>query len=72
MSTTRTMTGPRGPQWLRSDQVAAMLGVSERALEGRRYRGTGPPFVRLSPRRLLYERGQVEAWLAERSTSDRA
>jgi hypothetical protein len=35
------------PQLLNQNQVAALLGMSARTLEGRRSRGEGPRFVKL-------------------------
>jgi hypothetical protein len=48
-------------------RTAAWLGVSPEWLEIGRSRGWGPPFVRLSPRRVRYRVGDVKRWLAERS-----
>jgi hypothetical protein len=47
--------------------MAAWLGVSETWLEIGRIRGYGPPFERLSPRVIRYQRGATRRWLAERS-----
>jgi hypothetical protein len=48
-------------------RVAVWLGVSPEWLEIGRSRGWGPPFLRLSPRRVRYRRGTVKAWLKERA-----
>jgi hypothetical protein len=47
--------------------VAVWLGVSPEWLEIGRSRGWGPPFLRLSPRRVRYRRGTVKGWLKERA-----
>jgi len=36
-------------------------------LETGRSRGWGPPYIKLSPRRVRYRRGDVKAWLADRA-----
>jgi predicted DNA-binding transcriptional regulator AlpA len=51
---------------LSTEQVAAQLGISRAALELRRRRGSGPPFVRVSPRMIRYRVADLEAWLAAR------
>jgi predicted DNA-binding transcriptional regulator AlpA len=56
----------RPTQILSTDEVAAFLGISRDALELRRRRGSGPPFVRVSPRMIRYRVEDVEAWLAAR------
>jgi predicted DNA-binding transcriptional regulator AlpA len=52
---------------LDTTQVAAWLGVSTQFLEIGRSRGYGPRFCRLSPRRTRYLRGDVLAWLRQRT-----
>lgn len=47
-------------------RVAALLGVSPRALEAWRLRGEGPSFIRISSRCIRYRRSDVEAWLDQR------
>jgi hypothetical protein len=47
--------------------VAVWLGVSPEWLEIGRSKGWGPPFLRLSPRRVRYRRGDVKKWLQERA-----
>lgn len=54
-------------------EVAAILGVSVRTLEGWRLRGGGPGFVRISVRACRYRRSVLLAWISARekkSTSD--
>lgn len=47
--------------------VAEELGVSIAWLAQRRYMGDGPPFTRLSPRKVRYRRAEVDAWLIDRT-----
>lgn len=44
-------------------QLAKRLGMSRKALSIRRWRGGGPPFVRLG-RRVFYRPEDVQEWLA--------
>src|SRR5438046_1711739 len=48
-------------------KTALWLGVSAEWLEIGRSRGWGPPFIKLSPRRVRYRVGDVKKWLADRS-----
>lgn len=58
---------PSSPgEWLTADDVGTLLRVSPATLRSWRGSGKGPPFHRLTGKKLLYERGEVEAWLAER------
>jgi predicted DNA-binding transcriptional regulator AlpA len=47
-------------------QVAEWLGLSEPTIYRLRRDGSGPTFIRLSPRRIAYRRSAVEAWLCAR------
>lgn len=60
------------PKLLTQNQVAEALGVSQRTLEGWRYRGGGPEFIRAGSR-VRYSVEDLRAWIEERkrvSTSD--
>lgn len=48
--------------------VAAMLGVTPRAVEAWRGRRVGPAYVRVG-RVIRYRRADVEAWVASRTES---
>jgi len=65
---------PRDPDALLFGvEMAYLLGLSVRTLEGLRLRGGGPPYVKLL-RSVRYRRGDGLAWAAgklRRSTSDR-
>lgn len=52
---------------LDTPRTAVWLGVSPEWLEIGRSKGWGPPFIKLSPRRIRYRRGNVKQWLAERA-----
>lgn len=52
--------------------AADFLGVSERLLERKALDGSGPPFVRISVRRLGYRVRDLEAWLEARTFPHRA
>jgi predicted DNA-binding transcriptional regulator AlpA len=56
-------------QLMTTPEVAVWLGVTDAWLEiGRsKSKGYGPPYIRLSPRRVRYHRGTVKKWLAERA-----
>jgi hypothetical protein len=64
---------PRDPDALLfGAEMAYLLGLSVRTLEGLRLRGGGPPYVKLF-RSVRYRRGDGLAWAAgklRRSTSD--
>jgi hypothetical protein len=47
--------------------VADWLGVSTQFLEIGRSKSYGPPYKRLSARRIMYRRGDVLAWLKKRT-----
>lgn len=51
--------------FLTQDDVAIMLRVSVDTVRRMRQRGDGPPFVRLSKRRILYRRSDVDAWISK-------
>lgn len=53
-------------------EAAAFLGASERTLERAALAGSGPPFVRISVRRLGYLVRDLEAWLEARTFPHRA
>ena len=46
--------------------AAEMLGVTTRSLQAWRYKGGGPPFVRISARCVRYRISDLKAWTAKR------
>jgi len=59
-------TTPKTKTLLSTRQVADWLGVSDQWLEVGRVKGYGPPFERLGPRLIKYERSAVIKWLKQR------
>lgn len=57
---------------LSTPELAERLGVSTQWLEIGRHRGYGPPFIRLSPRRVRYKLSAVLAYLKQRSYTSTA
>lgn len=51
---------------LTTRQVALWLSMSVITLEIWRSKGMGPPFIKLTPRMVRYQRGGVLNWLANR------
>ena len=52
---------------LDTSRTAVWLGVSPEWLEIGRSKGWGPRFIRISPRRVRYRRGDVKQFLEERA-----
>lgn len=50
---------------IREEEAAEMLGVSVRTLQAWRYRGGGPPYVRISSRCVRYNHATLSQWAAE-------
>lgn len=50
------------PEYLNTQQAAALVGFSSQQLEIWRHRGEGPPFVKLS-RAVRYRRAALLAWM---------
>jgi len=61
-------TAPEGSDddLLTTPQLAAWLGTSRQWVELARAKGYGPPFVKLAPKAIRYNRRVVIAWLRER------
>ena len=63
---------PAGKRMLIAEDAAEYLGLATQTLAKMRWSGDSPPFFKVG-RRVLYERDELDAWLAERkrtSTSD--
>lgn len=54
---------------LTTDEAAPLLGVSADTLFLWRRKGYGPPYTRVGPRKILYDRAELLAWLAARHTT---
>jgi len=48
--------------FLQTPAAAAYLGYSASTFEKMRVRGDGPPYLRLSPRRVIYAVDALDAW----------
>jgi len=60
---------------LRTPSAAEYLGLAVSTVEKMRVAGTGPRFIKAGPRAVVYDTGDLDAWLDERrqnSTSDRS
>jgi predicted DNA-binding transcriptional regulator AlpA len=53
-------------EMLSTRALALWLGLSESWLEIARGKGNGPPFIKLAPRYVRYNRASVRRWLQER------
>jgi predicted DNA-binding transcriptional regulator AlpA len=64
------MSATNNQELLSEREVSNWLGLSEPTLFRHRRNGTGPRFIRLSPRRIAYRRSAIEEWLkgCERQT----
>ena len=51
---------------LNTKEAAKFLGLKESALRNWRCEGKGPAFYTISPRRILYEEADLEAYKSER------
>ena len=54
---------------IRQEEAATILGVTPRTLEAWRYRGEGPPWVRISGRCVRYRKSDLLAFIEERVKS---
>lgn len=51
---------------LTEQELSEWLKTSRPTLQRQRAAGSGPPFIRLSERRIGYRKSSVERWLEER------
>ena len=64
---------PDKPTYKRTPEAAAHLGLAPSTLDKMRVRGDGPPFIRLTPRSVIYAVDELDAWARARqfnSTSE--
>jgi hypothetical protein len=54
-------------QHLTTTQAAQFLNVSHSFLEKLRIVGGGPKFLRLSSRKILYQKGELKQWMERKS-----
>jgi len=55
--------------YLTPEQLAARWSYSVRTLANWRVKGTGPEYIRVGPRRVLYPLDVVSRWEAERQVA---
>lgn len=58
-------TASNTPKLLDEGEVASILGVTRRTLQGWRYKGRGPTFIRMSGRCVRYKRQDVLEFIEE-------
>jgi len=58
--------------YLTEKDVSRTLKVCVRTVQAWRYEGGGPPFVRISERRIAYRLSDIETWAASRTFASRA
>lgn len=68
VKTREPVFGPR----LRRREAAIYLGLAEQTLARWFCEGTGPPAYRLSSRAVVYDRKDLDIWLAERKAASSA
>jgi predicted DNA-binding transcriptional regulator AlpA len=59
-------------EYLTDAQFCGMMNVTPRTTNEWRRNNAGPAYVRVGPRRILYRRADVDAWLASRTFRHRA
>ena len=57
-------------EWFTTRELADYLGFNELTLVYWRSVNVGPPFVKMSTRRVRYPTDKLKAWLAERTGGD--
>ena len=56
-----------GDDLLTENQTSQLLNYSPRTLAAWRYRGGGPPFVRVSGKSVRYRRADLRNWIERRT-----
>ena len=59
-------------EYLTDAQFCALVNVTPRTSNEWRRLDNGPVYIRVGPRRILYRRRDVEAWMASRTFRHRA
>jgi len=54
-------------EWLDTEEAARVFKIDRRTLANWRYRHVGPPYFKAGPKRVLYSRTAVEAWLRQQA-----
>lgn len=55
------------PTFLRTSEAAHRLGFAKGTLDKMRVRGDGPPYLRLTPRRVVYAVDVLDNWARSRT-----
>lgn len=58
------------PKWLNTAQVAEIIGVPKRTLEGWRQKGIGPAWKRFPNRAIMYRLDRLDEWAETLPSSD--
>jgi hypothetical protein len=69
----RHAPAPINPTFLPTPEAAARIGLAPGTLDKMRVRGDGPPYLRLTPRRVVYAVDELDGWARARqfnSTSE--
>lgn len=56
----------QAPRKLSTPEAARHLGIGKSTLDKLRMTGDGPPFLKLGPRRVVYDLADLESWAADR------
>ena len=59
-------------EYLTTSELCIDYLVAPRTAARWRTTGEGPPFVRIGPRKVIYRKADIEAWLAGRTYQHRA
>ncbi|MGD0578320.1 MAG: helix-turn-helix domain-containing protein [Bryobacteraceae bacterium] len=59
-------SSPALPKFLNETEVAEILGITVRGVQGYRRAGGGPPWTRVSKNVLRYNLASFQAWIATR------
>ena len=58
--------------YLTDAQFCGLMNITPRTSNEWRRQNTGPAYVRVGPRRILYRRSDVDSWLTSRTFKHRA
>jgi excisionase family DNA binding protein len=57
-------------EFMTTPEVATLLRTKVPTVRSWRRLGTGPPYFRLNGKKVLYRRGEVEAWIRDHRDGD--
>ena len=70
MAPLKASTAQISPMIVSTEEAATILGLAPRTLQDFRLRGEGPPFVKLTRRRVGYFISDLEAWARARTVKN--